>query len=132
MMKNMSKFWKFLNFLEWVPWCSGHVSGLFWRCFYWFLNWICYMKLRLVGALRVFLAETRLTVYRQCQFSHFSSSIRSYKSMFFLWSRVINAFLAITFDELSYFYTHEAWDAFKTAGKGMSWTILYNDFLWTM
>ena len=35
--------------------------------------------------------------------------------------------MAITFDELSYFYAHEAGDAFKTAGEGKGWSILYDE-----
>ena len=46
-----------------------------------------------------------MTVYRQCQF------------------------LYVTFDELAYFCADEAWDAFKTAGKGEGWSILHDENL---
>ena len=46
-----------------------------------------------------------------------------------LQSRVVNLFLYVTFDELSYFCAHEARDAFKTAGEGVGWSILHDENL---
>ena len=93
-----------------------------------------------------FSAETRLTVYRRCPvrmhddlaldlarvFSHFLTLFISFKLMFFLWSILMNQFLDINFDELSYFYIHDALDSFNTAREVASWPILHDEFFWNM
>ena len=92
-------------------------------------------------ALRVFQAETRLTVYRSYYiirmqdelavdwaraFSQILTSFRSYKSMFFLWSKVVIQFIATTFDELSYFSFNDNRYSFKTAAEVASRLTLHD------
>ena len=63
-------------------------------------------------------------------FSQFLHTFMSYKSVFFLQSRLIIQFLDTSFDELLKFCTHDARGCVETAGEVRGWIILYGgDFM---